>query len=700
MLPEQIYSRWCRRLNVEKLEPRLTLSGSGLTAQYFFNADFTGLAGTRTEAISQNWGTGSPGFGVAADSFSVRWAGQVEAQFSESYTFRVVSDEGVRFWLDGQLLVDDWNPHTVRTDFATMPLEAGRRYDIRIDYYDSSGPAQIDLSWSSASQPLQTIPAFRLYESPAGLLGTYVDSAGGSTSRVDDTVDFNWGQSAPASGIAANGFTVNWTGQIRADFADQYTFSTISDDGVRVWIGNELVIDNYTDHSATENLGTKWLEPGKWYDFRLEYFDGTGSAQISLRWSSLRQTANQFSVLPQANLRAAKPEGFENPLGQGQDPWVTYWDGNYYLAYSQGNSVWISRSASLQNIDDSAHRVTVLAWSAPPGTSYSQQIWAPELQRMGGNWYIYVAASDGNNATHRMQVLERIGDDPFGAFTRLGQIGAATDRWAIDGTVFQWDGTWYFVWSGWPGATDGKQNLYIAQMRNPWTLETDRVLLSTPQFAWEKHGLPINEGPEALINNSTLNIIYSASGYWTNQYALGQLTYNGTGSILDASSWTKASQPVFQATSQVTGVGHASFVKSPDGAEDWIVYHAHANPTTFNEDRVIRIQPKCSPHRQQNLTQSGRSSRATIRRMGPWTAWTTTCGEQHSAQRCSQVWARMAAAMESLMRPITCCGGRCWFKRLSRHSVVRATTTSAALLMTNTRLGASTSAIRCWALLT
>ena len=339
-------------------------------------------------------------------------------------------------------------------------------------------------------------------------------------------------------------------------------------------------------------MGTKWLEPGKWYDFRLEYFDDTGSAQISLRWSSLRQTgANQFSVVPQANLRAAMPEGFENPLGPGQDPWVTYWDGNYYLAYSQGNSVWISRSASLQNIDDSAHSVTVLAWSAPPGTSYSQQIWAPELQRMGGNWYIYVAASDGNNATHRMQVLERIGDDPFGAFTRLGQIGAATDRWAIDGTVFQWDGTWYFVWSGWSGTTDGKQNLYIAEMRNPWTLETDRVLLSTPQFAWEKHGLPINEGPEALIDNGTLNIIYSASGYWTNQYALGQLTYNGTGSILDASSWTKASQPVFQATSQVTGVGHASFVKSPDGAEDWIVYHAHANPTTFNEDRVIRIQP-------------------------------------------------------------------------------------------------------------
>jgi hypothetical protein len=103
--------------------------------------------------------------------------------------------------------------------------------------------------------------------------------------------------------------------------------------------------------------------------------------------------------------------------------------------------------------------------------------------------------------------------------------------------------------------------------------------------------MPINEGPEALIHNGTLNIIYSASGYWTNQYSLGRLTYNGTGSLLSASSWTKASQPVFQATSEVTGTGHASFTKSPDGSQDWIVYHAHANPTIFNEDRVIRIQP-------------------------------------------------------------------------------------------------------------
>ncbi len=436
------------------------------------------------------------------------------------------------------------------------------------------------------------MPASRLYESPAGVLGTYRDSAGGSLSRIDPGINFNWGSASPGAGIAADGFNVSWTGQIRADFGDNYTFSTVSDDGVRLWIGNKLVIDDYGTHTATEDSGEKWLEPGKWYDFRLDYFDATGLAQIALSWSSPRQTGpNVFQVVPQANLRAALPEGFENPLGPGADPWVTYWDGNYYMSRSQGNSVWINRAAKLEDINDSGHSQTILAWSAPAGTDYSQQIWAPELHHMGANWYIYVAASDGNNSTHRMQVLERLGDDPFGPFVRLGEIAAATDRWAIDGTVFEWDNTWYFVWSGWPGSIDGKQNLYIAEMRNPWTLQSDRVLISTPQYAWEKNGLPINEGPEALIHDGQLFIIYSASGYWTNQYALGRLTYNGTGSLLSASSWTKTSQPVFQATSQVAGPGHASFTTSPDGNENWIVYHAHANPTTFNEDRVIRIQP-------------------------------------------------------------------------------------------------------------
>jgi hypothetical protein len=104
------------------------------------------------------------------------------------------------------------------------------------------------------------------------------------------------------------------------------------------------------------------------------------------------------------------------------------------------------------------------------------------------------------------------------------------------------------------------------------------------------HGIAVNEGPEVLIHNGQLHVIYSASAYFTDQYALGRLTYDGTGPILSAASWTKAPSPVFQSTSEVVGVGHASFTQSPDGTQQWIVYHSHHDPGPFNDDRDIRIQ--------------------------------------------------------------------------------------------------------------
>jgi GH43 family beta-xylosidase len=582
------------RPRLELLEPRLYLSGTGLTGQYFFNDNFTGLADTRTEAVAQNWGTASPGGGIGADKFSVRWTGQVQPRFTEHYTFTALSDEAVQVWIDGKLIIDDWSSHTARYSSGSIDLVAEQLYDIRVDYREGIGAARMELNWFSASQSFQIVPSDRLYVSPAGLLGTYSDTSGGSRRQVDSTVDFNWGTGAPA-GLTADHFQATWTGQVRANYSELYNFATTSDDGVRLWIAGEVVIDDWSNHTATVDTGSKWLEAGKWYDLKVEYYENTGAAQIGLRWSSARQTGTgAFQTIPASNLQAAPatPETFTNPLGDGADPYVVQWNGMYYLVRSAGNAVWIDRSSTLENIHNSTPESdSIKVWSPPTGTDYSQQVWAPELHFLAGKWYIYVAASDGNNSTHRMQVLERNSADPFGAFTYKGNIAAATDRWAIDGTAFEWQGAMYFVWSGWPGTTDGQQNLYIAAMDTPWSLSSNRVLISTPTYSWEQYGLPINEGPEALIHDGTLSIIYSASGYWTNQYALGRLTYNGVGSLLSASSWTKASQPVFQATAEVTGVGHASFTKSPDGTEDWIVYHAHANPTTFNEDRVIRIQP-------------------------------------------------------------------------------------------------------------
>ena len=298
-------SRLSTRLGFETLEPRLALSGAGLTAQYFHNSDFTGLAETRVENISHNWGTGSPTAGVDADSFSTRWTGQIAPVYSESYTFTALSDEGVRVWVDGQLIIDDWTPHIRRYQQGTISLQAGQLYDIRVDYFEGTGSAQIELSWSSASQPLEVVPASRLYESPIGLWAEYRDSSGHALSRVDPNVVFDWGLASPDPALNVDGFSATWSGQIRPNYSEQYTFSTISDERVRVWVDNDLLIDNWTNHSTTENQGAKSLEAGKWYDVRIEYEDDTGPAEMMLRWSSVGETgAGNFQAIPTASLRA------------------------------------------------------------------------------------------------------------------------------------------------------------------------------------------------------------------------------------------------------------------------------------------------------------------------------------------------------------------------------------------------------------
>jgi GH43 family beta-xylosidase len=582
-----------RSLQFEVLEPRRVMAGTGLTAQYFHNADFTGLADERVEVPNHAWGLAAPAAGMHPDSFSVRWIGRVEPQYSETYEFRTVSDDGVRLWVDGKLLIDQWASSSVRTMSGTIALQAGQQYDIRAEYYDGTGSAQFRLQWSSASQPLEVISAERLYAAPAGLLGAYRDGSGNSRTRIDETINFNWGAGVPISGVSAENFSVSWTGYLRADFSEVYQVRTTSDERVRLWIGDQLIIDHWTPHQATDDFGAMELEAGKWYDFRLEYADVSGVAQIGLAWASDRQTDGEFATIPGANLQAAKPTPLlaTNPLGPGADPFVILWEGKYVSVRSVGNGISIDYADRLEDIHRSDPRSASLrVWTAPSGTNYSSQIWAPEIHQINGKWYIYVAASNGVNANHRMYVLERDDPNPLGPYLFKGQLAPTTDRWAIDGTVLEWQGELYFIWSGWPGTTNVQQNLYIARMSNPWTISGDRVLLSSPTYTWERHGLPINEGPQILIHEGKLHIVYSGSGYWTHQYALGLLTYDGVGSIMSASSWTKSPTPVFRQSGDIVGTGHASFVKSPDGTEDWIVYHAHHDRYNWQDDRDIFIQ--------------------------------------------------------------------------------------------------------------
>ncbi len=290
------------------------------------------------------------------------------------------------------------------------------------------------------------------------------------------------------------------------------------------------------------------------------------------------------------NLVAQEAATFTNPLLQsGADPWSLYKDGYYYYTNTTGKNITIWKSKSIANLKTAEKKIVY----TPPETGpYSKELWAPEIHFLQGKWYIYFAADSGNNIDHRMWVLENNSIDPMnGEWVMKGQLKTpGGDKWAIDGSLFEHKKQLYFIWSGWEGDHNGQQNIYIAKMKNPWTVEGERTKVSSPELEWEIHGdlnnpndLPhinVNEGPEVLIHKNKLFLIYSASGCWTDYYALGMLTASSNSNLMDAASWKKSPQPVFKQSKEnkVFAPGHNSFFKSPDGKEDWILYHANSAP--------------------------------------------------------------------------------------------------------------------------
>ena len=139
-------------------------TGDGLKGEYYNNINFTGTKVTRVDPnINFNWGTGAPVSGFGADTFSVTWTGQIQAQHSELYTFTTTSDDGIRLWINGQLIIDQWNDHAPTNHTGAYGMVAGQKVDIRIDYYENGGGAVAQLRWASASTPQQVVPTNQLY---------------------------------------------------------------------------------------------------------------------------------------------------------------------------------------------------------------------------------------------------------------------------------------------------------------------------------------------------------------------------------------------------------------------------------------------------------------------------------------------------------------------------------------------------------
>lgn len=279
------------------------------------------------------------------------------------------------------------------------------------------------------------------------------------------------------------------------------------------------------------------------------------------------------------NNTVPKTAYFTNPLRPtGPDPWVSQQNGTYYYTYTTGDNLTVYQTTKMSKLGAAQSNVI---WTPPATGSYAHDIWAPEMHYLQNKWYLYFAADNGNDTSHRVFVLESGDASPFtNNWTFKGQLKPATDRWAIDPTILEYNGGTYLLWSGWQGYNQpGNQQIYIAKMKDPYTIDGDRVMISQPDYAWERNGSAVNEGPEILANSTgNVFLIYSASSCFTDDYCLGMLTLKPGGNPMSPGDWTKSADPVFtkNTSGNTFGPGHCSFFVSPDGTENWLLYHGNS----------------------------------------------------------------------------------------------------------------------------
>lgn len=286
---------------------------------------------------------------------------------------------------------------------------------------------------------------------------------------------------------------------------------------------------------------------------------------------------------------------FKNPImNSAPDPWVYNTGTEYLVTYTTGYNITLVKAKKMSDIKNGILKVV---WTPPSTGLNAKEIWAPELHKINEVWYVYYAASDGNNINHKMWVLENTSEDPFkGVWKDKGELKLPDDKWAIDGTPFEINGKLYFLWSGWEGDVDVRQDIYIAQMEDPTTVIGERIKLIQPQDGWETNNTnpQVVEGPQFLLKDDKAFIFYSAGGCWTDGYSIGAVWTETTSNPLEATSWERMdTNPLFttSSSSNAYGPGHNSFFTSLSGDQDWILYHANPQPAQgCGDNRSMRMQ--------------------------------------------------------------------------------------------------------------
>lgn len=268
-------------------------------------------------------------------------------------------------------------------------------------------------------------------------------------------------------------------------------------------------------------------------------------------------------------------------IPQRADPFVTYQEGYYYFTASvpEYDNIVIRRSKTLDGLKEAKE---IIVWTRHLSGVMSIHIWAPEIHFINGKWYIYYAAGDKDDIwAIRPYVLECQGINPMeDNWIELGQMREidqfSFNDFSLDMTVFENVGQWYCIWAEKVNLGKKISNLYIAKMNKPNELSTEQVLLTSPDYDWERVDFWVNEGPAVITHGNKIFVTYSASA--TGEcYCMGMLSASKDADLIDPKVWRKERYPVLKTDKEkgIYGPGHNSFVK---GVEDYNVMFYHARP--------------------------------------------------------------------------------------------------------------------------
>jgi hypothetical protein len=245
-------------------------------ASYFANQTLSGTAaGERCEAaVDNDWGPGGPtGVGVGTDNFSVRWV-KTQTFAAGTYTFTVTADDGVRVYLDGALVIDQWKDQPPTTYTASRTVTAGS-HELKVEYYENGGDAvaRFSVTADAASCPIGQYKAS--YFANQTLSGTP------ATERCESAVDYDWGYGSPSgANVGTDDFSVRWV-KTQSFAAGTYTFTVTADDGVRVYLDGSLVIDQWKDQPPTTYTASRYVSAGD-HTVSVEYYEHTEVAVARL----------------------------------------------------------------------------------------------------------------------------------------------------------------------------------------------------------------------------------------------------------------------------------------------------------------------------------------------------------------------------------------------------------------------------------